>query len=155
MIEKLIELLKEKKLKISTAESCTGGMLSALITGISGSSDVFSYGFITYSNDAKVKLLGVSEDALRVSGAVSEEAALEMCRGARRAACSDIAVAITGIAGPKSDNTNKPVGLVYIGLSSQAGEVCGKFLFNGSRDEIRTQSVNAAIELCINAITIE
>jgi len=149
MIEELIKQLKEKKLKISTAESCTGGMLSALITSVSGSSEVFSYGFVTYSNDAKVKLLDVSEDALRVSGAVSEAAALEMCRGARRVSGSDIAVAITGIAGPKSDNTAKPVGLVYIGVSSEAGDVCEKFLFDGSRDEIRNQSVNAAITLCI------
>jgi len=152
MIERLIGLLKEKGLKISTAESCTGGMLSALITSVSGSSDVFSYGFVTYSNDAKVKLLGVSEDSLRVWGAVSETVALEMCRGARRASGGDIAVAITGIAGPKSDNTDKPVGLVYIGVSSQAGEVCEKFLFDGSRDEIRQASVNAAISLCIGVI---
>ena len=153
MIEKLIDLLKEKGMRISTAESCTGGMLSALITSVSGASDVFSYGFVTYSNEAKIKLLGVNGEILRMYGAVSEQTALAMCRGARSASGSDIAVAITGIAGPNSDNTNKPVGLVYIGVSTKNEDVCKKYLFSGSRGEIRAQSVNAAVEMCIFSTT--
>ena len=119
MIKTLIELLKKNNMTISTAESCTGGLIAKSITDVSGASDVFGYGFVTYANEAKMKLLGVWEDALSEYGAVSEPVAVLMSRGARRVSGSDIAVSVTGIAGPGGGSEEKPVGLVYISLSTK------------------------------------
>ena len=150
--QKLYELLKEKNLKISTAESCTGGMIGACITSIPGISSYYEYGFVTYSNEAKQKLIGVKEETLNRFGAVSAQTVLEMAEGALIVSGSDIAVSVSGIAGPGGGTCEKPVGLVYIGLASKNKRLFNKFIFNGSRDEVRQQTVNMAFEMIINQI---
>ena len=112
-------MLKEKHLKVATAESCTGGLIAKRITDISGASEIFGCGIVSYANEIKHKVLGVSEDDLERYGAVSEPVAKQMAQGALRVSGADIAVSITGIAGPESDSTNKPVGLIYIGLADK------------------------------------
>lgn len=117
--EAVIEKLKEKHMKVATAESCTGGLIAKRITDIPGASEVFDCGIISYANEIKHRVLGVSEDDLNKYGAVSEPVARQMARGALKVSGADIAVSVTGIAGPDSDSTNKPVGLVYIGLADR------------------------------------
>lgn len=117
--EAVVRMLKEKHLKVATAESCTGGLIAKRITDISGASEIFGCGIVSYANEIKHKVLGVSEDDLERYGAVSEPVAKQMAQGALRVSEADIAVSITGIAGPESDSTNKPVGLIYIGLADK------------------------------------
>lgn len=144
MTKRLVELLIERNMTISTAESCTGGLIAKSITDVSGASSVFGYGFVTYANEAKQKLLGVWEEALMLYGAVSTPVAVLMSRGARRVSGSDIAVSVTGIAGPGGGTKEKPVGLVYISLSTKDGTICKEFHFSGTRDEIRRSVCDAA-----------
>ncbi|MDY6314282.1 MAG: nicotinamide-nucleotide amidohydrolase family protein, partial [Clostridia bacterium] len=122
--EELVKVLTDKKMTVSTAESCTGGLISKLITDVSGSSEVFRYGFVTYANEAKINILGVWDEALSQYGAVSEPVAVLMSCGARRVSKSDIAVSVTGIAGPGGGTAEKPVGLVYVSLSTPDGTIC-------------------------------
>ena len=117
--EAVIEKLKEKQMKVATAESCTGGLIAKRITDVPGASEVFDCGIISYANEIKHRVLGVSEDDLKKYGAVSEPVARQMAQGALKVSGADIAVSVTGIAGPDSDSTNKPVGLVYIGLADR------------------------------------
>lgn len=117
--EAVIEKLKEKHMKVATAESCTGGLIAKRITDVPGASEVFDCGIISYANEIKHRVLGVSEDDLNKYGAVSEPVARQMAEGALKVSGADIAVSVTGIAGPDSDSTNKPVGLVYIGLADR------------------------------------
>lgn len=117
--EAVIEKLKEKHMKVATAESCTGGLIAKRITDVPGASEVFDCGIISYANEIKHRVLGVSEDDLNKYGAVSEPVARQMAQGALKVSGADIAVSVTGIAGPDSDLTNKPVGLVYIGLADR------------------------------------
>ena len=117
--EAVIEKLKEKNMKVATAESCTGGLIAKRITDVPGASEVFDCGIISYANEIKHRVLGVSEDDLNKYGAVSEAVARQMAQGALKVSGADIAVSVTGIAGPDSDSTNKPVGLVYIGLADR------------------------------------
>lgn len=117
--EAVIEKLKEKNMKVATAESCTGGLIAKRITDVPGASEVFDCGIISYANEIKHRVLGVSEDDLNKYGAVSEPVARQMAQGALKVSGADIAVSVTGIAGPDSDSTNKPVGLVYIGLADR------------------------------------
>ena len=117
--EAVIEKLKEKHMKVATAESCTGGLIAKRITDVPGASEVFDCGIISYANEIKHSVLGVSEDDLNKYGAVSEPVARQMAQGALKVSGADIAVSVTGIAGPDSDSTNKPVGLVYIGLADR------------------------------------
>ena len=117
--EAVIEKLKEKQMKVATAESCTGGLIAKRITDVPGASEVFDCGIISYANEIKHRVLGVSEDDLNKYGAVSEPVARQMAQGALKVSGADIAVSVTGIAGPDSDSTNKPVGLVYIGLADR------------------------------------
>lgn len=117
--EAVIEKLKEKHIKVTTAESCTGGLIAKRITDVPGASEVFDCGIISYANEIKHRVLGVSEDDLKKYGAVSEPVARQMAQGALKVSGADIAVSVTGIAGPDSDSTNKPVGLVYIGLADR------------------------------------
>src|SRR5688572_5670897 len=141
----LIERLKERGWTLTTAESCTGGMMAVAITDVPGSSAVFDRSFITYSNHAKTELLGVSEKTLHDFGAVSEQTAKEMAHGAASAAKTHIAVSITGVAGPDGGTDEKPVGLVYIGICERMGEPKAyKHFFKGDRNSIRRQSVEAA-----------
>ena len=117
--EAVVGMLKEHHLKVATAESCTGGLIAKRITDVPGASEVFECGIISYANEIKHRVLGVSEDDLNKYGAVSEPVAKQMAQGALKVSGADIAVSVTGIAGPDSDSTGKPVGLVYIGLADK------------------------------------
>jgi nicotinamide-nucleotide amidase len=147
--EALLGAARGRGLKIATAESCTGGLIAALLTEIAGSSDVFERGFVTYSNDAKRELLGVPEELLTTHGAVSAPVARAMAQGALRRARADIAVAVTGIAGPGGGTDEKPVGLVHIAAaragSATATQIC-RFGDIG-RDQVRRKTVEAALAL--------
>lgn len=133
---------------LATAESCTGGMLAQRITAIAGSSAWFRQGLVTYANEAKVELLGVSEETLRQFGAVSRETALEMARGARERAGVQVSAAITGIAGPGGGSEEKPVGTVYVAVIHANGrEKCHRFLFRGDREKIRFQATQVALDM--------
>lgn len=144
-VEKLVRVLEQRGMTMAAAESCTGGMISAAVTDIPGSSGVFGYGIVTYSNEAKQKLLGVSGETLRDFGAVSPQTAAEMAAGLKRVSCADVAVSVTGIAGPGGGSDEKPVGLVYMGLAHGDRLDIKKNLFHGSRDEIRRQTVETAL----------
>lgn len=133
----VVEALSKKSLKIATAESCTGGMISSLITDVSGSSQVFDCGVCSYSNDIKRKILGVKEDTLMTYGAVSDRVAMEMARGVRLLSNADIGISTTGIAGPMGGTMYKPVGLVYIGVSTKNGLIAHKVLMGEGRDPQR------------------
>ncbi len=136
---KISKKLKEKNLLLVTAESCTGGLLAAFITSISGASNIFERGFVTYSNESKIELLGVKKSTLEKHGAVSGEVAQQMAAGALKNSHANIAIAITGIAGPKSDDSKKPVGLVYIACAVKKPNskiVVKKFNFDGTRSQI-------------------
>ena len=146
-MDKLFEFLKLNNLSISTAESCTGGMIAAAITNVSGASAFFGTGVVTYSNEAKMKLIGVNKETLEKYGAVSEQTAAEMAEGVLKLGESDVSVAVTGIAGPTGGTAEKPVGLVYIGVSGKYGTFVYKNIFNGNRDEVRKQTVNTAFKL--------
>ena len=146
-MDKLFEYLKQNKLTISTAESCTGGMIASAITNVSGASTFFGTGVVTYSNEAKMKLIGVKKTTLERFGAVSEETASEMAKGVLKLGDADVSVAVTGIAGPTGGTDEKPVGLVYIGISGRYGTFVFKNNFNGNRDEVRIQTVKRAFEL--------
>jgi len=148
----IAKLLTEKKLKITTAESCTGGLIAKLLTDISGASNFFDIGFVTYSNDAKIKMLGVKPKTLESFGAVSAETAREMCEGALKKSDADIAVSVTGIAGPTGGSGQKPVGLVYIGICGSRGTAAEKFLFKGARDEIRNAAARKALQTAYDYI---
>ena len=132
----LVEKLKEKRLTIAVAESCTGGLIAKKITEISGSSEVFGYGVVTYANEAKEKMIGVKTQTLMEYGAVSHETASEMANGVRKISGADIGIAVTGIAGPGGGTETKPVGLVYIGISTAGGTETHEFrLSRGRTDE--------------------
>ena len=137
----IVQKLIEKGITIATAESCTGGKISSTITDVPGSSSIFGYGMVTYSNEAKMKILGVKEETLKRVGAVSEEIAFEMAEGLKNLSGADVAVSVTGIAGPGGGSIEKPVGLVYMGLAYGDQVFIKKNLFSGNRDEIRNQTV--------------
>jgi len=141
------ELLRAKRLTLALAESCTGGLLGSLITDVPGSSDYFLGGVISYSDEAKERLLGVRHETLLREGAVSARAALEMARGARDLFHSDLALAITGIAGPGGGSEEKPVVLVYIALAAPDKELCERHSWQGDRLENKRRSAERALEL--------
>ncbi|MBN2604200.1 MAG: competence/damage-inducible protein A [Bacilli bacterium] len=143
----VVEMLIQENLVISTAESCTGGMLASAITSISGSSAIFKEGFVTYSNEAKMKYLDVKKDTLDTFGAVSEECAIEMCTGLQENTQSDIAISITGIAGPTGGTTDKPIGLVHFGLMFKNKKIHERKVFNGNREMVRTRAVIFALNM--------
>lgn len=132
---------------IATAESCTGGMVAARLINYPGASQAFINGMITYTNESKHRLLGVSNKTLDAFGAVSPQTAEEMCLGVASASGADIGLSTTGIAGPGGGSAEKPVGLVYIGVAIKGKAVVKKLLLKGSRQEIRTESAKAVIEL--------
>lgn len=146
---KVGELLRQKGLTLAVAESCTGGLLGMRITEISGASDYFLGGVITYSNAAKNKVLGVSKEILEKHGAVSAECARAMAEGARALFRADLALAITGIAGPTGGTPEKPVGLVYIALASPQGVKVERHEFRGSRQGVRWSASEAALALLL------
>lgn len=141
--EAVVELLREKGLKLATAESCTGGLIGKRITNISGASAVFDCGIISYSNEIKHRILGVNEDDLKKYGAVSEQVAKQMAKGVLELSGADVAVSVTGISGPTSDGTNKPVGLSYIALADKEN-VWVKELSTGRSDRDYNRFVNAS-----------
>ncbi len=147
MEEAVVRLLVKHDMTVTTAESCTGGMIAAKIVNVPGASDVFNEGYITYSNKAKRKLLDVSKKTLKEYGAVSEQTASEMAFGGTNAADSDACIAVTGIAGPDGGTPEKPVGLVYIGCCVKDEVTVKECHFRGTRLEIREQSANTALDL--------
>ena len=138
-------LLIKLGLTLATAESCTGGLLGYRITSVSGSSGYYLGGFVVYADDAKEWLLGVQHQTLVAHGTVSEQTALEMARGARQRLGADLGISITGIAGPSGGTPEKPVGLVYIALSSPDADRCQRHVWQGDRAANRTQSAEAAL----------
>ena len=154
MIEKLPEtrigpLLLSLNLTLVTAESCTGGLIGHLVTSQSGSSTYYLGGVISYSNEFKMKLLGVQESTLIAHGAVSPQTALEMAQGARMRLGGDIALSVTGIAGPGGGTAEKPVGLTYIGISSPWGDEVRQFVWPGDREANKFDSARAALWLLL------
>ena len=141
------QMLVARKLKLATAESCTGGLVGHRLTNVPGSSGYFEGGIIAYSYEAKERLLGVHHDTLYEHGAVSAETALEMARGARKALGTDIGIAVTGIAGPGGGLPGKPVGLVYIALSARTYERVEHFVWNSDRESNKMQSAEVALAM--------
>lgn len=141
------EILCNNKLTISTAESCTGGMVSAKLISYPGISASFLEGAVTYSNEAKMKRLGVRKETLDTYGAVSEETAREMVEGIAKESCSNTAIATTGIAGPGGGTKEKPVGLVYIAVHVNNNTIIEKCNFSGNREEVRTLATNHALKM--------
>ena len=148
----LVENLLAQGKTISFAESCTGGMISETLVNIPGASEVFGYGFVTYSNEAKTRLIGVSENVLLTHGAVSEETAVLMAKGAREVSGAEIAISATGIAGPGGGTPLKPVGLVYIGVATCKKAEAFRFIFSGDRREVREQTVQKALQIAIDKL---
>lgn len=141
----LVALLKAQGLTCATAESCTGGGVGSAITAVPGSSAVFAGGVISYSNDVKRDVLGVSPETLATVGAVSAETAAQMAKGARKLLKTDLAVSLTGIAGPDGGSDEKPVGLVWFGLATKDGVRTEKAIFRGDREGIRNNAVVHAL----------
>ena len=153
LVETLAARLEALDARIATAESCTGGWLAKCLTDRPGSSAWFEYGFVTYGNAAKLALLGVGEGTLAAHGAVSEEVAEQMAIGARLASGAEIAVSITGIAGPGGGSADKPVGTVWLAWTGPGPVLQAEMQrFTGDRDAIRRQSVAAALEGCIGRL---
>lgn len=145
--EKIVQQLLDKGYTITTAESCTGGLLAGRILNVSGASAVYNEGHITYSNEAKERLLGVSHETLEKYGAVSEQTAAEMARGAALAASANVGLSATGIAGPTGGTPEKPVGLVYVGCYYNGEVTVEECHFKGNREENRSAAVEAALKL--------
>ena len=149
--EKVVKTLNEKGLVLATAESCTGGLIAKRITDISGSSSVFNCGIVSYSNEIKESVLGVSHKTLETYGAVSEQTVREMVKGVLRISGADIAVSVSGIAGPTSDNTKKPVGLIFLAVSDGKNTIVQQ-LNNTFTDDIRENNRNSASDEALKMI---
>ena len=147
----LIDRLRERGLKLALAESCTGGMVAMRVTAVPGASDVFLGGVVSYDNAVKRDVLGVSKKILDKHGAVSAPCAVAMAEGARRRLDADIAVSVTGIAGPGGGTDQKPVGLVFIGVSTLSGTHADRHVFTGDRPSIRQQAADAALAAALQA----
>jgi len=143
------ELLLQRGLWLAVAESCTGGLIGHLLTNVPGSSAYYMGSVTAYANEAKARLLGVSWDALEKYGAVSAETVVEMARGIRLALTSDIGISVSGIAGPTGGTPDKPVGTVWIGLSTPKEEYARHYLWSGDRLAIKKQSAQAALQLLV------
>ena len=152
-MKSLIKILAKKKLKISVVESCTGGLLASKITSTSGASKVFNLGFVTYSNQAKIKILKVNKNIIRKYGAVSHECCSMMVNNLSKISKANVNVSITGIAGPKGGTKSKPVGLVYIGIKKGNKISVNKCLFKSKkRSSIQKATVNKALNLILRAV---
>ncbi len=155
LAQKVYEKLKKYSKNLATAESCTGGLIAASLTSVPGMSECYGFGVVTYANEAKEKLLSVSNETLKSYGAVSPQTAEEMANGAVEMSGADIAVSVTGIAGPGGGTAKKPVGLVYIGIALRGkGAKTYKNLFDGNRQEVRQQTVIKALELILETLDI-
>ena len=150
LLKKVSNLLKEKNLTVATAESCTGGLIAHTLTNISGSSNYFDRGIVSYSNIAKNELLGVPEDILKKYGAVSKEVAKIMAESIRIKSQVDIGLSTTGIAGPTGGTKEKPVGLVFIAISTSQGTYIRRYQFNGNRFQNKEHTCNAALWMILN-----
>ncbi len=151
--QKIVKILKKKKIKISFVESCTGGLLSSFITSVSGSSKIFSLGLVTYSNQAKINVLKVPKNIITKYGAVSSECCYSMVKNLDRISKSDINLSITGIAGPSGGSKKKPVGLVFVGLKKNTKFIIKKYLFkNKGRVYIQRKTVNKSLKLILENI---
>ena len=152
-MKSLIKILTRKKLKISVAESCTGGLLASSITSVSGASKVFNLGFVTYSNQAKIKVLKVNKNIIKKYGAVSHECCSAMVKNLSKISKANINVSITGIAGPKGGTKEKPIGLVYIGVKKGNKIEINKCLFRSKkRSSIQKATVKKALDLILRII---
>ncbi len=151
----LVNKLTKNHYTISTAESCTGGLLSGTIVNVSGASEVLHCAFVTYANEAKEEFACVSHDTLAAFGAVSEETAGEMALGCAKRAQADMGLSTTGIAGPEGGTEEKPVGLVYIGCAFHGEVSVERHLFSGDRPAVRRQAVEAALDLAIHCLNKE
>ena len=152
LAKKLIALLREKQLHITCAESCTGGGIAYYLTSVDHASKVFDYGFVTYSNSAKQDLLSVDKDTLDSYGAVSLETVSSMCAGAINKSKADIAIAVSGVAGPGGGTEDKPVGTVCIGWQIAEKIITKKFKFDGDRNQIRIKTIETALSHLIDLI---
>ena len=147
-LEKVVgRLLTEQRLTLALAESCTGGLIASRLTNVPGSSAYFIGGVVSYANEVKERVLGVSHQTLQEHGAVSEETAREMARGVQRLLRTDVALAVTGIAGPSGGTPEKPVGLTYIALAAENLERCERWLWQGERWANKAQSAEAALQM--------
>lgn len=151
--EKIVRELQNKGYTITTAESCTGGLLAGRILNVSGASEVYNEGHITYSNEAKERLLGVGHETLERYGAVSEQTATEMARGAARVANANVGLSTTGIAGPGGGTIEKPVGLVYVACCINEKVWVEEHHFHGNREENRNAAVEAVLQLLLNILS--
>jgi nicotinamide-nucleotide amidase len=154
LARQVLDACRARSIMLATAESCTGGMIAAVLTDIAGSSDVVDRGFVTYSNEAKMEMIGVSEATLGTHGAVSRETAVEMAAGALAHSRASIALSVTGIAGPGGGSAEKPVGLVWFGLATKGrATIAEQRLFEDrGRAFIRAQSVRTALEMALRAL---
>ena len=151
--KKIVSLLKKKKLKISFAESCTGGLLSSAITSVSGSSKVFNLGLIAYSNESKIKVLNISKKLIKKYGAVSEQVCKAMAKNVSKIGKTNMSISITGIAGPSGGTKQKPVGLVYVGIKRGNKIKVNRYLFkNKGRLYIQKATVNKSLDLILSFI---
>ena len=150
--EAVVRLLQEAHLTVTTAESCTGGLIAGTLVNVAGASDVLGEGYVTYSNEAKERLVGVKRETLLQYGAVSEQTAREMAEGAARAAGADAALSATGIAGPGGGTAKKPVGLVYVGCFLDGSTQVKECRFDGNRMENRLHTVETALEMLREAL---
>jgi PncC family amidohydrolase len=144
------ELLRRRGLRLATAESCTGGLFSHLITNVPGSSTYFMGGVVSYAYEAKVRLLGVRWSTLEKYGAVSQETVIEMASGVRKALAADVGVSISGIAGPGGGTPEKPVGLTWIGLSTPGVDEAWSYTWEGDRLHIKEQAASQALQLLVD-----
>ena len=151
---RLVEKLRSRHLLVTTVESCTGGLLAGAITSVSGSSEIFEQGFVTYSNAAKTALVGVPEDLLQAHGAVSREVAAAMAEGGLKTAGASLALSVTGIAGPTGGSADKPVGMVCFGLCQAGAEPQSQIMQFGDigRDRVRENSVAHALQWAIDTL---
>ena len=150
--EQVVSLLIKKNLSIITVESCTAGLIGATLVNVPGASKVYSEGYITYSNFAKVKLVGVKRETLDRYGAVSKEVAIEMVEGAVSKSKADVGISATGVAGPDGGSLDKPVGLLYIGLSIEGDTQVHEFQLHGNRQENRMRTVEEGFKLLIKEL---
>lgn len=151
----VVQLLRSRQMTIATAESCTGGMIGAALVNVPGASWVYSDGYITYSNDAKHRNLGVRQETLDRYTAVSEQTAREMAEGAARRANADVGISSTGIAGPDGGTPQQPVGLVYLGCTVRGVTRVERHVFEGDRMAVRRQATERALQLVLECVTAE
>lgn len=153
LLNKISDELKKRNLTVATAESCTGGLLASSLTDVPGSSEYFDRGIISYSNQSKMELLGISEEILKEHGSVSEQTAKAMAVNIKERSNVDIGLSTTGIAGPTGGTKEKPVGLVYIGIATSKKTDVKRFIFSGDRLQNKESTCNATLQLLLETIT--